>query len=367
MQEAELNSLYKQMLDAIPDLILVKGAHSHILWANKAFRDYYGMSNEQLRDLIDSPMVEPDMTQSYIRDDAHVFNTGQVLDIPSEPIKRHDGVIRQFHTVKSPIRDADGKVIMTIGISRDIEDRLQNEGLKTKLIQAEKLTAVGQLAAGIAHEMNNPLSVILGFAESSQKRLDPKDPTHASMGSIVRESVRCKLLVQNLMNFSRHKMPILKFEDPQVLLNDTLNLMDNQFVARKVCLIRQFTETKQPVAIDRLQLEQVIVNLCTNALDAMPGGGDLVIASRYQNMAWIFTVTDTGKGIPENDAARIFEPFFTTKEVGRGTGLGLSLCYRIIQNHKGQLTFQRGEKKGTTFTVELPLSVPSNKSETRRR
>lgn len=117
----------KKLLNAIPDLILVKGPESHILWANKAFREYYGMSNEKLHGLIDSPITRADHTLQYIKDDEHVFITGKTLDVASEPITRHDGTIRNFNTIKSAIRDEQGVVIMTIGISRDITERLHME------------------------------------------------------------------------------------------------------------------------------------------------------------------------------------------------------------------------------------------------
>jgi two-component system, NtrC family, sensor kinase len=112
----------KQFLDAITDMVLIKGGQSHIVWANKAFRDYYNMDNEKLLGMIDSSISEPDFTQQYIRDDEKVFTTGVPLDIPEEPVVRFDGITRYFHTVKSPILDDSGKVIMTIGVSRDVTD-----------------------------------------------------------------------------------------------------------------------------------------------------------------------------------------------------------------------------------------------------
>ena len=357
MLNLDENSAYQQILDAIPDLVLVKGPKSRILWANKAFRDYYGMTNEQLRDLIDSPLVEPDMTQSYIRDDAKVFETGQLLDIPSEPVKRHDGVVRRFHTVKSPIKGPDGQVVMTIGISRDIEDRLHTEKLKSMLAQAEKLSAVGQLAAGVAHEINNPLGVILGFAESLEKRLEPASPWRSAVDAILRESLRCKALVQNLLNFSRQKMPGRRQENPQDVLNQALVVLLAEINARQVRLVKKMAAETHLAWMDNHQIQQVIFHLCANALDAMPHGGDLTVASRFTPKTWICAISDTGKGIPKELEVKIFEPFFTTKEVGHGTGLGLSLSYQIVQRHHGELTFKSNLGQGSTFTIELPLDA----------
>lgn len=136
---------FVQILDSIPDMILIKGQHSRLIWANRAFRDYYGMSNTELRGLIDAPFNEPDYTQQYVKDDAYVFNSGKILDIPIEPVTRHDGLVRNFHTVKSPIFDIDGKVVMTIGVSRDV-----TENKKNKLLVEESLKKLKAVLSAIA-------------------------------------------------------------------------------------------------------------------------------------------------------------------------------------------------------------------------
>ncbi len=128
VEELQANiTMYTQALDAVPDMVLIKGPQSRILYANKPFRDFYNMSLDELRDLIDAPFNEPDYTKQYIQDDAYVFSTGETLDIPQEPVTRHDGTVRSFHTVKSAIRDQQGKVVQTVGISRDITERNQTE------------------------------------------------------------------------------------------------------------------------------------------------------------------------------------------------------------------------------------------------
>ncbi len=137
-----ISDISETLLNLIPDLVLVKGAQSHILWANKAFQDYYGMTNEELRGLIDSPLTQPDHTQQYIKDDEYVFTTGKTLDIPSEPVTRHDGVIRYFNTIKSAVRNDSGEVVMTIGISRDITERKKaEEDMKIALAELEKINS----------------------------------------------------------------------------------------------------------------------------------------------------------------------------------------------------------------------------------
>jgi PAS domain S-box-containing protein len=129
----EEEGIYRQILDAIADMVLVKGAHSRILWANKAFRDYYGMTNEELQELVDAPFNAPDNTQQYVADDRLVFTTGKTLEIPMERVTRHDGVVGLFHTVKSPIRDDDGQVRMTVGVSRNVAETVE---LREELLRA---------------------------------------------------------------------------------------------------------------------------------------------------------------------------------------------------------------------------------------
>jgi PAS domain S-box-containing protein len=145
LRESELR--YQQILDAITDMVLVKGPKSSIVWANKAFRDFYGMTNEQLLELIDAPIVDPDYTQQYIKDDEHVFETGEIMHIPQEPVTRHDGVAFPFETVKSPLRDLDGKIVMTVGVSRDITERL-----KERQEMAERLEEINRLYQNLSHE-----------------------------------------------------------------------------------------------------------------------------------------------------------------------------------------------------------------------
>lgn len=161
LAQQEVSQQYQQILDALPDMVLVKAAQSRIVWANKAFRDYYGMSLDELRQIIDAPFNEPDYTQQYIKDDAYVFNSGQTLNIPEEPCTRHDGQVRPFHTIKSPIFDAEGKVIFTVGISRDISERKQTlvhtEALYNASRRLSTAVTLQEITAAVAEGLNIPV------------------------------------------------------------------------------------------------------------------------------------------------------------------------------------------------------------------
>ena len=242
-------------------------------------------------------------------------------------------------------------------IIRDITDRKHLEKIA---LQSEKLSAVGQLAAGVAHEINNPLGVILGFAQGCVKRLQPNDPLELPMKSIEREANRCKLLVQELLTFSRANQNERREEDINKVIEKALTLVEVNAKMSSVELIREFEENLPQVVLNSSQMQQVIVNLCNNAIDAMPKGGTIRLHTRtVQESEKKFVkiqVQDTGPGISKNIQLKVFEPFFTTKEVGEGTGLGLSITHEIVQKHGGTIVLDSKAGTGTTFTIRIPLT-----------
>lgn len=235
--------------------------------------------------------------------------------------------------------------------------RMEEEIRKSRLQQSEKMAAVGQLAAGVAHELNNPIAVILGFAQAARKRIDAASPISLPLASIEREAERCKNLVQGLLTFSRQNKGKMQEVDLDETVTSTLRIIEAR---ARVKSVEVFTELGNPGPAfgDKNQLQQVIVNLCNNAIDAMPAGGKLTVRTK-KNPGEIadriaLEIEDTGCGIPEEIRDKIFDPFFTTKEVGQGTGLGLSLAYEIIQKHKGSLELQSEVGRGTKFIILLP-------------
>ena len=249
-----------------------------------------------------------------------------------------------------------GAITRVIGFVQDIA---QQKHLERIALQTEKLSAVGQVAAGVAHEINNPLAVILGFSQSLKRRMKPSDEFYSPIESIERESLRCKTLVHNLLAFSRDSKPGIADEDPVALMEGALSLVETQARVRQIEVQRKFEPALPLIQADRNQIQQVVINLCTNAMDAMPHGGKLTIGLAKADPYVEIRVTDTGTGIPQDIQSHIFEPFFTTKEVGKGTGLGLSLVHDIVEKHHGQLDFHTELGKGTTFCVRLPIAPNS--------
>ncbi len=239
----------------------------------------------------------------------------------------------------------------------------EKKRMENALLQSEKMAAVGQLAGGVAHEINNPLGIILGFAQSVTKKLEPNNPFELPLKSIEREALRCKNLVQDLLTFSRMN----KSERESTNLNDTietsLSLILAETKIKNVELFKEFSPNLPNAPANKNQIQQVIVNLTNNAMDAMPNGGKLTVRTKkslLNNKAAVqIQIQDTGEGIPKNIQTKIFEPFFTTKEVGKGTGLGLSLVYEIIQKHEGRITVESEIGKGTSFYIDLPADPAS--------
>ena len=283
--------------------------------------------------------------------------------LSGQPIKdrettrgRRDGTMIQVSISAGPLYDANGAISGGVAVIADLTER---KALESRMAQSEKLSAIGQLAAGVAHELNNPLGVILGFAQSVSRKVGDADPLALPLHSITREALRCKDLVQNLLTFSRQDRKSLEPLDLTNAVSGALLLVEAQSRIRGVELRRELGTASLIVSANSNQIQQIVINLCNNALDATPQGGSVTVACRRREAdgrSWArVEVRDTGSGISATIRKKIFDPFFTTKDPGKGTGLGLSLVYELVQNHHGRLDFTSEEGRGTTFFVDLPL------------
>ena len=242
-----------------------------------------------------------------------------------------------------------------------VKERTQElENAQAKLIQSEKMSAVGQLAAGVAHEINNPLGIIMGFAQGISQRVQPGDPLEMPIKSIEREAVRCKNLVQDLLTFSRtdtnkdDRTPV----DLNKSIEGAIRLVEASAKVNSVAIKMEFSPNIPHILGNQNQIQQVVINLANNAIDAMPKEGTLRIATEIlqaQPLSWAcLKVSDTGVGISKEIQSKIFEPFFTTKPVGKGTGLGLSLVFEIVKKHSGTIEVQ-SQPGLTEFCVKFPI------------
>jgi len=229
--------------------------------------------------------------------------------------------------------------------------------MQSHLIQSEKLASLGKLAAGIAHEINNPLGGILIYSHLLLEETNKNSPHYENLKKIVKETSRCKDIVKGLLEFARPKEP----ETAQVNINDivenSLAIMERQALFQNIKIKKSYAPDMPRIVADSAQLQQVFMNIILNAAEAMDGNGTLTLSTALDGDKTHIEVkfSDTGHGIKEEDKRRLFEPFFSTKEVGKGTGLGLAISYSIVQKHNGTIKVESEVGKGSTFAVTLPV------------
>jgi two-component system, NtrC family, sensor kinase len=229
--------------------------------------------------------------------------------------------------------------------------------------QTEKMAALGRMAAGIAHEINNPLAGILLYSSHLSKKLEHDSPIREGLKVISHETLRCRDIIQGLLEFSRDNKPRKEPADLNLVVEQALNITENELRLRHIHLSRCLATRLPKVMMNANQMEQVCVNLLINASEAIGDGGTIDVCSRREagGERVLLEISDTGCGIPRDIVGKIFEPFFSTK--AKGTGLGLSVSYGIVQNHKGILRVSSRPGKGTRFTVILPALVESRNGE----
>jgi two-component system NtrC family sensor kinase len=267
--------------------------------------------------------------------------------------------------VKSAVEECRRFNVELMRVNRHLEKA--NTELKKsqeQIIQSEKMFAVGQLASGVAHEINNPLGSILTYVKLAVKKIEhyssESNPLDLSqlrkyMATVEEEVNRCKGITRGLLDFSRVREPEMNVVDMNNILNNALELVEHQLSEQRINLVKKFGSLTFKIVADSHQIQQVFINIILNALHAMSGGGILEITTRKRSKFAEIVFKDSGCGIADEDLPRIFTPFFTTKKVGEGTGLGLSVAYGIIENHGGEIIVKSKIGEGTTVTIMLPV------------
>jgi two-component system, NtrC family, sensor kinase len=250
-----------------------------------------------------------------------------------------------------------GDVIGAIEISRDITKDIN---VQKAMMQQEKLASVGRLSAGVAHEINNPLTTILTTAMLILEDLDPQDPNYQELETITKETLRCRKIVTSLLDFARQSTPARKSCNINNVVNESVVLTNKQAAFKDLALIYKPGADIPPVQLDKGQIQQSVINLIINAVEATDAGGTISIATTYRpELETIeIAVSDTGEGISETDLVRIFDPFYTTKD--SGNGLGLAITHGIIEQHDGVIDVESQAGRGTTFTIKLPITPGAN-------
>ncbi|MFH1624988.1 MAG: ATP-binding protein [Pseudomonadota bacterium] len=289
-----------------------------------------------------------------------LYAEGRLQNYETEMIVK-DGKKVTMNLSVSLLRNSKGELIGTLGVGKDFTELKR---IERQLQQSEKLATVGELAAGIAHEVGTPLNVILGTAEYLMMEVTEDDPKIEDLKVIISQAEHITKLIHQLLNFSRYNQPEFKSIDINSLIRDVLKLTDHQISKERIKVATDLQSEIPAIIGDDNQLQQVFINIIVNALHAMPQGGALTISTRLDksrfsssngNRFVAISISDTGLGIPAKHIQKIFDPFFTTKDIDKGTGLGLTVSHRIVEDHGGTIDVQSKVNEGTCLTVRLPI------------
>lgn len=347
----------QNILDNSADMIITTDIENDVVEFNKCAEEILGYSQNEIAGRpLDRLFANPDHYQMLL---TKIKQEGKVSNRETQFITKEMKTIDISLTL-SQLKDSAGNMIGTVGISKDITEFKKTQA---QLIQAGKLAGIGQLAAGIAHEINNPLSGVLGYAKRLMKKAEDEElrkvpafevfPKEIKL--IVDSALRCKRIIEGLLKFSRTSDTESMNVNVNEVIEESLVLFGNQLSSHNVELNKILNPNIPTIRANHTQIQQVFTDIIINALQAMPQGGKLTIVTRPINSATIeIEFTDTGEGIPKENLTKIFEPFFTTREPGKGTGLGLYMIYRILQNHHGRIDVKSEVGEGATFIITLP-------------
>ncbi len=377
--EAELavsEERYRRLFEDAPIGIAFLGERREITLTNQRYRDFLGMAESEIIERGPAGILHPDDLQPSMSL-SEKLRSGEIpLFHMEQRYIRGDAAVVWADTNITVLRDADGRLVHTIGWVQDITERKRAEAEKAKLQdqlnQAQKMESVGRLAGGVAHDFNNILGVILGNLALMREGEWSEAALLEGMEQIEKAANRAASLTRQLLLFSRQQVLDARPLD----LNEVVNAMTKmlrRLIGEDIDLLIQGPSTRLWVKADPGMMEQVLVNLCVNARDAMPGGGRLTVGARHAEVGpdsavrnpqsrdgsfVCLTVSDTGTGMEPETLRHIFEPFFTTKDPGKGTGLGLANVYWIVRQHEGWIQVDSEPGKGTTFQVFIPAGLP---------
>jgi PAS domain S-box-containing protein len=288
----------------------------------------------------------------------------------------HPGLNIYFEETTSPVLDDRGSLVQIVHVLRDITDRKKAEEeikkayrqlkqTQNKLVQSEKLAALGRFSSGIAHEVKNPLGVILSGTEFLEVFSDESpEEVRIGLSKIKEATLRADTIIRNLLKFARPSDVTAKRVNPEVIVEETLSLIQYRVPANNIKIVKDYSQDKMFIKVDKSQLEQVMFNLVANAIEAMPEGGVLsvkIYKAAFSDLipdkeVCVIETSDTGEGISKEGLSRICEPFYTTKRERKGTGLGLYMSKIIVNNHEGELLIRSQVGKGTTAKIIIPLA-----------
>lgn len=354
---AFLNSLVRSAVDAV----IATDMDGKILMFNDAAVKICGYSENEALNEINIREIYPEGTAKQVMRMLRSAAYGGVgmLKFYETNIRRKDGELVPISLNGSIIYE-NNKEVATIGFFRDLRESLHMKeelhDTQIQLLHADKLASLGKLAAGVAHQLNNPLGGITLYTKIVLEEYDLVQEAREDLRRVLRDTQRCRDTVKELLEFARQTRQEMKAVDVNHAISRTLFLLEEQTLFKNIHIEKSLDSSIPDVRGDSRGLNHVFMNIFLNAAEAMQGQGKLVIKSSVtaEDCNICIEISDTGPGIDEDDLSRIFEPFFTTKDEGKGTGLGLSVVLRIIEDHKGTINVKNNKDKGALFTIMLP-------------
>jgi two-component system, cell cycle sensor histidine kinase and response regulator CckA len=366
------------IVDAIPAYVFYKDTRNRILRVNRAVADSFGVTAAELANTETSRWY-PEEAEEHYQADLEVIGSGKPRLGSIEQMEVPALGKRWFETARLPQFDADGRVIGIVVVAQDLTDRRE---LEDRLLQAQKLESIGRLAGGVAHDFNNLLTSIFGLITVAQRNLPSDSMAHEYLALLRLAAEGGTNLTKQLLAFARRQIIEPQLSDLNALVLETSNLLE-RVLGENIDVIVDLSTRPLPVRVDPNQISQLLLNLALNARDAMPGGGRLTFTTADAKIdertrqslpaagsgrCAVLTVRDTGHGLSNEAKEHLFEPFFTTKDFGKGTGLGLAMCYGIVKQNGGHIAVDSTPDRGTTFSIYLaqedapiePLPQPRN-------
>lgn len=357
----------QQYLSIARVIIVTLNFEGRVTLINKMGCEVLGYKEEEIIGKNWFDFCIPAKTRHKVREVFLKLMTGdvKVVEYYENPISNRSGEERIIAWHNTTVRDKSGRIIGTLSSGEDITERKRTEA---ELLRSEKLASVGQLAAGVAHEVNNPLAGILIYIKLLLKKYEQNklqtEQTEEQLKKIARETERCSRIIKNLLDFSRQTEVNLREVDINKVIEATFSIVGHQINLKNIRLEKKLMRYLPLIQGDFDQIQQALMNIVLNAAQAMPDGGELVVTTSVANRAKIgdsikdairIDISDTGVGISQENMNKLFTPFFTTKETGKGVGLGLSVVHGIIERHYGKIEIESNPGTGTTFSIYLGI------------
>jgi two-component system, NtrC family, sensor kinase len=352
---ARLKEFNENIIESISVGVMVVNLHGRITNWNGALEQIYGLKREEAIGRRVAEVFESEMLRA-LRDlmDRGEWRGGEPANIYKFRARTPDG---RDLTLNISLAALQSKTAEIEGLLVAIEDVTERVGLEEQLQQSDKLSSIGLLAAGVAHEVNTPLAGISSYSQMLMQQIPDNDPRRQLLEKIHRQTSRASSIVNNLLNFSRVTEARYTPVDLNRVIDDTIQLLEAQLRNTEIEVVRSYADEMPPAFGDAPKLQQVLMNLILNARDAMPQGGRLEISTEADEDSAVIKVRDTGLGIAPEHLAKIYDPFFTTKQIGKGTGLGLAVSYGIVRDHGGHIDVESKLGEGTRFQITLPLAA----------